>query len=154
VLTIGSQLRELLRLDGMRGRDAHDRAIELLKLVGISAPVRRLESYPHQLSGGMRQRVLIAMALSRGPELLVADEPTTALDATVQAQILDVLRDLQRRMEMSVLFISHDLGLVGGLADRIAVMYAGYVVEIGGSREVLEAPQHPYTRGLLQCIPT
>jgi peptide/nickel transport system ATP-binding protein len=150
VLTIGTQLietlQEHLELDTPA---AAKRSVELLAAVGIPAPEQRLMQYPHQLSGGMRQRVAIAIALSCEPKLLIADEPTTALDVTIQAQILDLLRDLQRRMGLALLLITHDLGVVAEMADRVAVMYAGRIVESGSLRDVVKAPAHPYTRGLL-----
>jgi oligopeptide/dipeptide ABC transporter ATP-binding protein len=127
--------------------------IRLLKLVGIAAPESRAGSYPFQMSGGMQQRVMIAMALASQPKLLIADEPTTALDVTTQAQILDLLRELKNRLGMSMLLITHNLGIVAGIADRVAVMYAGQIVELSPARELLEAPRHPYTRALLASVP-
>lgn len=146
------QIREALTLH--RPEKASERRVaELLRLVGIPSPQIRMRDYPHQMSGGMLQRVMIAMALASEPRLLVADEPTTALDATVQAQILSLLASLQERLGMAVLLISHDLGLVGDFADRVAVMYAGQVVECGPASDVLDAPKHPYTEALLQAAP-
>ena len=152
--TIGDQLTESLhRHRSVSRREARERAIYLLEKVGITAAASRLGQYPHQLSGGLRQRVMIAMALMCGPDLLICDEPTTALDVTIQAQILHLLRDLQREFQMAVVLITHDLGVVARMADRVAVMYAGEIVETGTSEEVFAHPQHPYTRGLLRCIP-
>jgi oligopeptide/dipeptide ABC transporter ATP-binding protein len=135
-------------------RDAWRRAVEAMKVVAIPDHERRARDYPHQLSGGMRQRVMIAMALVNRPQLLIADEPTTALDVTIQKQILDLLRDLQQQFGLAMLFISHDLAVVSGLADRVAVMYAGSIVESGSAQQIFAAPAHPYTRGLLQAVPT
>jgi oligopeptide/dipeptide ABC transporter ATP-binding protein len=151
VLTIGAQLAEV----GPRcsRRTARARGVEQLRQVGLADPARRLRQYPHELSGGMRQRVLIAMALAAGPDLLIADEPTTALDVTVQAQILDLLRTLQQRSGMAMLFITHDLGVVAEIADDVAVMYAGRIVEQAPLPRLLADPRHPYTRGLLACTP-
>ena len=155
VYTVGEQIAESLRLHAQLDRKAaHARAIEMLRQVGIPAPERRVDEYPHQLSGGMRQRVMIAMALACRPDILIADEPTTALDVTVQAQILDLLRRLQAEMNMSILFITHNLGVVAEIAHRVAVMYAGRVVEDAGVYDLFEKPTHPYTRGLLSCLPT
>ncbi|WP_085586405.1 ABC transporter ATP-binding protein [Thalassospira mesophila] len=152
--TIGDQLTEALLLHRKVGRKAATaRAIELLEKVGITAAASRLGQYPHQLSGGLRQRVMIAMALMAEPDLIIADEPTTALDVTIQAQILRLLVDLQREMNMAMILITHDLGVVARVADKVAIMYAGEVVESGRSKDVFTAPQHPYTRGLLRCIP-
>jgi oligopeptide transport system ATP-binding protein len=154
VLTIGDQLGELLRVhSGLSRRDARARAVDLLGLVGIPAPRRRIKDYPHQFSGGMRQRILIAMAIALDPELLIADEPTTALDVTVQAQILDLLGKLREQLDMGVLLITHDLGVVTEVADRLAVMYAGRVVEQGDADTVLDHPAHPYTEALLHSVP-
>jgi peptide/nickel transport system ATP-binding protein len=154
VLTVGRQLREVLRRhQGMRGAAATRRAAELLDLVGIPLPARRLAEYPHQLSGGMRQRVMIAMAVACRPRLLVADEPTTALDVTVQAGILDVLRDLRVEIGTAVLLITHDLGVVADLADRVVVMYAGRTIEQAGTEALFARHCHPYTRGLLEAVP-
>jgi peptide/nickel transport system ATP-binding protein len=133
---------------------AQRRAIELLRRVGIPEPERRIHAYPHEFSGGMRQRVLIAMAISGKPELLIADEPTTALDVSVQAQILRLIAELRREQDLTVLLITHNIGVVAQLCNRIAVMYAGNVVEVGPTRQILQQPQHPYTQGLLRAIPT
>ena len=155
VFTIGNQLREAIQLhQDLSKKDAHLKAVEMLTLVGIPSPSKRIEDYPHQLSGGMRQRVMIAMALSCNPNILIADEPTTALDVTIQAQILDLLRDLQQRVGMALILITHDLGVVAEVADDVAVMYAGRVVEKGSVRDIFKNPSHPYTRGLLNSIPT
>ena len=152
--TIGSQMAEVFeRHRGAGRRAALDRAAELLERVGISGPGMRLGQYPHQLSGGLRQRVMIAMALMCDPELLIADEPTTALDVTVQAQILRLLQKLQRELGLAMLLITHDLGVVARMAQRVSVMYAGQVVESGPVSDLFAAPSHPYTRGLLACIP-
>ena len=154
VYTVGAQIAEVLRIHGRAGRRrAHQRAVELLGMVGIASPEVRAGAYPHQLSGGMRQRVMIAMALACEPKLLIADEPTTALDVTVQAQILDLLRKLKSEIGMGILFITHDLGIVAEFADHLVVMYAGRVVESGAVRPAFERPLHPYTRGLLASIP-
>ncbi len=152
--TIGNQLMEaLLRHRKVTRQEARDRAIFLLEKVGITAAESRLGQYPHQLSGGLRQRVMIAMALMCGPELIIADEPTTALDVTIQAQILLLLAELQKEFNMGMILITHDLGVVARVADRVAVMYAGEVVETGTADEVFNSPTHPYTQGLLECIP-
>ncbi|SHL30620.1 ABC transporter ATP-binding protein [Roseibium suaedae] len=152
--TIGDQLMEALLLHKPVGREAaRARAIELLEKVGITAAESRLGQYPHQLSGGLRQRVMIAMALMCGPELIIADEPTTALDVTIQAQILRLLVDLIREMNMAMILITHDLGVVARVADKVAVMYAGELVETGPAADIFAKPCHPYTRGLLRCIP-
>jgi peptide/nickel transport system ATP-binding protein len=152
--TIGNQLVEALRSHrSVDASAARDRAVFLLEKVGITAAARRLNQYPHQLSGGLRQRVMIAMALMCGPDLIVADEPTTALDVTIQAQILHLLADLKTEFGMAMILISHDLGVVARVADHVAVMYAGEVVESGPARSVFRTPRHPYTRGLLNCIP-
>jgi oligopeptide/dipeptide ABC transporter ATP-binding protein len=152
VFRIGAQIKEMLKLH--RPTAATDAEVtRLLKLVGIPAPESGARDYPHQLSGGMQQRVMIAMALASEPKLLVADEPTTALDVTIQAQILELLRDLQQRLGMAILLITHNLGIVGDMADRVAVMYAGQIVEEAPARELLSRPLHPYTRALLQSVP-
>lgn len=152
--TIGDQLMEALTIHGNTSRKAaRARAIELLQKVGITAAEGRLAQFPHQLSGGLRQRVMIAMALMCEPELIIADEPTTALDVTIQAQILRLLLDLQKEMGMAMILITHDLGVVARVADKVAVMYAGEMVETGPTNEVFSSPSHPYTRGLLRCIP-
>lgn len=153
-MRIGAQIAEVLLIHGVADRRAaHDRALEILRLVRMPDAERRMGYYPHQLSGGQRQRVVIAIAVAAGPSLLVADEPTTALDVTVQAQILDLIRTLRDETGMGVLFISHDLGVIGQLCERVAVMYRGRVVESGRVATVLEDPQHPYTRALLESIP-
>jgi peptide/nickel transport system ATP-binding protein len=152
--TIGTQLTEVLTRHRRVGRAAaRDRAVQLLEKVGITAAAERLAQYPHQLSGGLRQRVMIAMALMCGPKLLIADEPTTALDVTIQAQILRLLASIQRELDMAVILITHDLGIVARVATHVAVMYAGEIVETGTAREVFARPTHPYTQGLLRCIP-
>jgi len=154
VYTIGNQLEETLRIHGRATRaDARRKATELLASVSVPAPERRVDEYPHQLSGGLRQRALIALALACGPDLLIADEPTTALDVTIQAQILDLLRDLQKRLGLALLLITHDLGVVAEMADRVAVMYAGRIVEESPVDTLFSDPQHPYTRGLMASMP-
>jgi peptide/nickel transport system ATP-binding protein len=154
VLTVGRQLREPLRLhQGLDRAGAEKRAIEMLALVGIPEPQRRVQEYPHQMSGGMRQRVMIAMALACNPKLLIADEPTTALDVTVQAQILDLMRDLKRRVGAAVLLITHDLGVVAEVAEHVVVMYAGRKVEEAPAHQLFARPRHPYTQGLLGAVP-
>ena len=152
--TIGNQLMEVYRQHkGASEGQARDRAVELLGKVGIASAAERLIQYPHQLSGGLRQRVMIAMALMCGPELLIADEPSTALDVTIQAQILRLLADLQKDLGIALVLITHDLGVVARIAHRVAVMYAGEIVEEGVAADVFASPRHPYTRGLLACIP-
>jgi len=154
VYTVGDQIAEAIQLHQKKSRkQAMKLAAEMLDLVGIPEPGKRVHNYPHQMSGGMRQRVMIAMALSCGPKLLIADEPTTALDVTIQAQILDLMRQLQREIGMSILFITHDLGVVAEIADRVVVMYAGRAVEEGDVREIFANPQMPYTLGLMNSIP-
>jgi oligopeptide/dipeptide ABC transporter ATP-binding protein len=154
VFTIGNQIAETLRVHGRANRrDARRRAIEWLEAVRIPDATRRVDDYPHQLSGGMRQRTLIAMALSCRPALVIADEPTTSLDATIQSQILDLLREMKSALGLSLLLITHDLGVIAETADRVAVMYAGRIVELGAVRAVFRDPQHPYTRGLLASMP-
>jgi peptide/nickel transport system ATP-binding protein len=154
VLTVGRQIGEALRLhQGLGAQAATRRAIEMLELVGISAAARRVQEYPHQLSGGMRQRVMIAMALACNPKLLIADEPTTALDVTIQAQILDLMRDLKTRLGSAIMLITHDLGVVAEMAQRVVVMYAGRKVEEATVGEIFARPLHPYTRGLLGAVP-
>jgi oligopeptide transport system ATP-binding protein len=154
VLTVGRQIGEALELHkGMDKSASRKRTIELLELVGIPAAKNRVDDYPHQFSGGMRQRVMIAMALSCEPKLLIADEPTTALDVTIQAQILDLIKRLRQELGMAIIMITHDLGVVAGIADRINVMYAGYMVETGTVDEIFHNPRHPYTLGLLKSIP-
>jgi peptide/nickel transport system ATP-binding protein len=154
LLSVGQQIIEVLRRHlGMNRQQARVRAIELLDLVGIANPSARVDQYPHEMSGGMRQRVLIAMALSCEPELLVADEPTTALDVTIQAQILELVADLQQRLGLAVMLITHDLGVVAGLCDRVAVMYSGKLVELASADELFANPAHPYAAGLLRSTP-
>jgi peptide/nickel transport system ATP-binding protein len=154
VFTIGSQIEETLIVHRRATRrTARARALELLEAVSIPEPARRIREYPHQLSGGLRQRALIAISLACNPALVIADEPTTALDVTIQAQILDLLRDLQRRMGLALLLITHDLGVVAEMADRVAVMYAGRIVEQAPVRALFDDPKHPYTRGLMASIP-
>ncbi len=154
VLQIGEQIAEVLRLHkGSTSPQALEQAADLLTQVGISDPGRRLRDYPHQLSGGQRQRVMIAIALACDPKLLIADEPTTALDVTIQAQIMDLLQKLKEERQMTTLLITHDLGVVASNADRLAVMYAGQIVETGSVVQLFENPLHPYTQGLLNCIP-
>ena len=152
VFRVGAQIKESLKLHKPeKATDAE--VIRLLKLVGIPAPESRLKNYPFEMSGGMQQRVMIAMALASEPQLLVADEPTTALDVTIQAQILDLLRDLKQRLGMAILLITHNLGIVGDMADRVAVMYAGQIVELAPARELLRRPLHPYTKALMASVP-
>jgi peptide/nickel transport system ATP-binding protein/oligopeptide transport system ATP-binding protein len=154
VYTVGDQIAEAVRLhQGMGQRAALDRAVEMLTLVGIPSPARRIRDYPHQMSGGMRQRVMIAMALCCDPKLLIADEPTTALDVTIQAQILELMKELRDRLGMAIMLITHDLGVVAEMADDVAVMYAGRVVEKGPVEAIFNNPQHPYTEALLHSIP-
>ncbi len=154
VLTVGRQIGETVMLhEGVSAKDAEQRAVEMLTLVGIPAPGRRVREYPHQLSGGMRQRVMIAMALACSPQLLVADEPTTALDVTIQAQILELMRDLKTRVGAAIMLITHDLGVVAEMAQRVIVMYAGRKVEEGTAEEIFLNPLHPYTRGLMGSMP-
>jgi peptide/nickel transport system ATP-binding protein len=154
VLSVGRQIGETLRLhEGLSQADAEKRSIEMLRFVGIPVPERRVKEYPHQLSGGMRQRVMIAMALACNPQLLIADEPTTALDVTIQAQILDLMRDLKKRVGAAIMLITHDLGVVAEMAERVVVMYAGRKVEEGTAIAIFGNPLHPYTRGLLGSVP-
>ena len=154
VYTCGDQIAEAIELHQGRGRkDAMDMAVEMLRLVGIPLPERRVGEYPHRLSGGMRQRVMIAMALSCNPRLLIADEPTTALDVTIQAQILELMRKLKNELGMAIMLITHDLGVIAEMAERVIVMYAGKVVEEAGVSSLFRDPLHPYTRGLLRAIP-
>jgi peptide/nickel transport system ATP-binding protein len=154
VLTVGRQIGETLRLhQGMSAQQAEDRAVDMLKLVGIPEPERRVKEYPHQLSGGMRQRVMIAIALACNPKLLIADEPTTALDVTIQAQILDLMRDLKHRVGAAIVLITHDLGVVAEVAERVVVMYAGRKVEEAKVGPLFRNPRHPYTQGLLGSVP-
>ena len=153
-LTIGEQLTEGLKTHyKISNKEAKKKAIEMLSLVGLSNPEERLKQYPHQFSGGMRQRIVIAIALICEPELLIADEPTTALDVTIQAQILELFQEIQQRTGVSIILITHDLGVVAKIADRIAVMYAGNIIEIGSKRDIFYNPQHPYTKGLLNSVP-
>lgn len=155
LMTVEQQLSEMIKLHmKLRGTELKNRLIELLDLVGIADPERRLKAYPHELSGGMRQRVMIAIALSCDPDVLIADEPTTALDVTIQAQIVELVQNLQKRLGMAVVWISHDLSLVGQLADRIAVMYGGEILEICETKQLFSNPQHPYTQALLSSKPT
>jgi peptide/nickel transport system ATP-binding protein len=154
VLTVGRQLGETLRLhQGLDKRAAEARAVEMLALVGIPEPRRRVREYPHQMSGGMRQRVMIAMALACTPKLLIADEPTTALDVTIQAQILELMADLKRKVGAAIVLITHDLGVVAEVAERVMVMYAGRKVEEAPVGKLFRAPRHPYTQGLLGAVP-
>lgn len=154
VLTIGEQIMEAIILhQGLNKKDAKLKAIEMLKLVGIPSPEQRVDQYPHEFSGGMRQRAIIAMALSCEPELLIADEPTTALDVTIQAQILDLMRDIKTKRNAAIILITHDLGVVAEMCDKVAVMYAGKVVEYTDVYTIFKKPQHPYTIGLLNSIP-
>lgn len=154
VFTVGQQISEsLVKHKGLSKREAMTKSVELLKLVGIPSPDRRVKNYPYELSGGMRQRVMIAMALACDPEILIADEPTTALDVTIQAQILMLIRDLQKRLGMSVIFITHDLGVVAETCDYVAVMYAGQIVEYADVQTLFSKPNHPYTIGLLKSLP-
>jgi oligopeptide/dipeptide ABC transporter ATP-binding protein len=152
VFRVGYQIAEAVRLH-RRGADAWGESIEMMRMVGLPEPERRLRAYPHEMSGGMQQRVMIAMALACRPRLLVADEPTTALDVTIQAQIMELLRSLQERLHMAVLLITHNLGLVADTAHRVYVMYAGRIVEWGPTASVLDHPAHPYTRALLEAVP-
>ncbi|MDE0406936.1 MAG: ABC transporter ATP-binding protein [Alphaproteobacteria bacterium] len=154
VYSIGDQIAETVRLhEGLSRRDSLDRAIEMLKAVHIPAAERRVREFPHQMSGGMRQRVMIAMALACQPSVLIADEPTTALDVTVQAQVFDLLKELQEKTGTAIILISHDMGAIAEMADRVMVMYAGRIVEEAATDEILESPRHPYTRGLIACVP-
>ena len=151
---VGRQISEAIQLHrNVDGRTALEEAVNMLRMVDIPAPEDRVNDYPHQMSGGMRQRVMIAMALSCRPSLVIADEPTTALDVTIQAQILDLMRTLQEEIGMSIMFITHNLGVVAEMAERVLVMYAGRIVEQGSVNAVFEAPRHPYTKGLMACIP-
>jgi len=154
VMSIGSQIVEAIRLhDEATPREAQERAVEMLQSVGIPDPMRRSRQFPHQMSGGMRQRVMIAMALSSRPDLLIADEPTTALDVTIQAQILELMKRIRQERRMSIMLITHDLGVIADMADDVVVMYAGKVVEAGSADELFERPHHPYTQGLLASLP-
>ena len=154
VFTVGQQIMEALMLHtDMDKAKAKERAIEMLKMVKIPLAEKRFNEYPHQLSGGMRQRVMIAMALSCNPKLLICDEPTTALDVTIQAQILDLINELKEKLGTSIMMITHDLGVIAEVADDVMVMYAGKIVEYGKADDIFESPKHPYTNGLMQCIP-
>lgn len=155
VYTIGNQMIEAIRLHrGLSKRQARGEAIEMLAKVGISNPEGRIDQYAHEMSGGMRQRAMIALALSAGPALLIADEPTTALDVTIQAQVLELMHGLQQELGMAMIFITHDLGVIAQVADEVAVMYLGNIVERGPAKEIIRNPKHPYTQGLLQAIPS
>ncbi len=155
VFTVGDQISEAIKLHmkGLTKSQIHEKTIEMLQLVGIPEPEARINEYPHQLSGGMRQRIMIAMALSCGPELLIADEPTTALDVTIQAQILELINRLQKELGMAVILITHDLGVVAETCDNVAVMYAGKIIEYGSVRDIFHRPKHHYTKGLLNSVP-
>lgn len=154
VYTIGKQIREVLLLHrGLKPQEIDSEIIRILKLVGISSPEKRIKQYSHALSGGMRQRVMIAMALSCQPKLLIADEPTTALDVTIQAQVLELIKELRSKLNLSIMLITHDMGVIADMADRVVVMYSGKVVESGPVGEIFKDPKHPYTQGLLQSIP-
>ncbi|MBM3298540.1 MAG: ABC transporter ATP-binding protein, partial [Deltaproteobacteria bacterium] len=154
VFRVGDQIAEVFRLHrGMNNKEAAAAAVEILRKVGIPSPEDRAKDYPHQMSGGMRQRVMIAMALACDPKLMLADEPTTALDVTIQAQILELMNEIKRSKGMGIILITHDLGIVAEMADRVAVMYTGMIVEEAPVRELFESPQHPYTIGLLKSIP-
>ena len=154
VYSIGDQIAETVRLhEGLGRRDSLDRAVEMLKAVHIPAAERRIREFPHQMSGGMRQRVMIAMALACQPSVLIADEPTTALDVTVQAQVFDLLKELQEKTGTAIILISHDMGVIAEMADRVMVMYAGRIVEEASTEEILDSPKHPYTQGLISCVP-
>ena len=155
VFTVGDQIMEAIMVhESVDEKHVRQRCIQLMKDVGIPSPEERLKDYPHQLSGGQRQRVMIAMALACNPDLVIADEPTTALDVTIQAQILNLFEELQQKRDMSLLYITHDLGVVANIADRICVMYAGIIVEQGGSSDIFHNPRHPYTQGLLASLPS
>lgn len=154
-MTIGKQIMEgIIKHQGASKEEAKAKAIELIDLVGISEPEKRFKQYPHQFSGGMRQRIVVAISLACNPKILIADEPTTALDVTIQAQILELIKDLQKKTGVAVIFITHDLGVVANVADRVAVMYAGKIIEYGTSDDIFYNPQHPYTWGLLGSMPT
>ena len=154
VFTAGDQIAEAIMLHQSASKaEAGKMAVEMLRTVGIPEPERRAAAYPHELSGGMRQRVMIAMAISCRPRVLIADEPTTALDVTVQAQIFDLMRDIQQKFGVAIMLITHDMGAIAEMADRVAVMYAGRMVEKGSADAILDNPRHPYTRGLIGCIP-
>jgi len=154
-MTIGKQIMEgIIKHQGLSKEQAKKKAIELIDLVGISDPEKRFKQYPHQFSGGMRQRIVVAISLACNPKVLIADEPTTALDVTIQAQILELIKDLQKKTGVAVIFITHDLGVVANMADRVAVMYAGKIIEYGTSDDIFYNPRHPYTWGLLGSMPT
>jgi len=154
VYTVGDQIMEAISLhQGLSDRESRNKAIDMLRLVGIPAPEQRVDEYPHQLSGGMRQRVMIGMALSCNPKLLIADEPTTALDVTIQAQILELMKELKDELGMAIMLITHDLGVIAEMAERVVVMYAGKIVEEATAMEIFRDPQHPYTEGLINSIP-
>ena len=153
VFTIRNQIAEAIQLHRPEVRDVDAEIIKHLDLVGITNPAQRLHDYPHQLSGGMQQRVMIAMALSCQPDLLVADEPTTALDVTIQAQIMDQFRELRSKLDMAIILITHNFGIIGNFADKVAVMFRGKIVEYGATKDILGNPQHAYTKALIQCIP-
>ena len=153
VFTIRNQIAEAIKLHRPEVNDIDTEIVKYLDMVGIVNPAQRMHDYPHQLSGGMQQRAMIAMALSMQPDLLIADEPTTALDVTIQAQIIDQLRELKKRLDMSIILITHNFGIIEGIADRVAVMFRGKIVEHGETRSVLSNPQHAYTKALIQCIP-
>lgn len=154
VFSVGDQIAEVvIEHEGISHRAAMDRATEMLRAVKIPSPEQRVKEYPHQLSGGMRQRVMIAMALACRPQVLIADEPTTALDVTVQAQVFDLLQDLQREAGTTIILITHDMGAIAEMADRVAVMYAGRIIESGRVEDILQDPRHPYTQGLISCVP-
>ena len=154
VFTVGNQLREAIELHTDRkGKEAEARAIEMLTLVGVNEPEKRVKQYPYELSGGMRQRIVIAIALASNARIMICDEPTTALDVTIQAKILDEIKEIKRKQKLSVIFITHDLGVVANMADRICVMYAGKIVEVGTAREIFYSPAHPYTWALLSSMP-
>ncbi len=153
VFSIRSQIAEAIRLHRPDVKDVDAEIVRWLDLVGIVDAAKRLKDYPHQLSGGMQQRVMIAMALACQPDVLVADEPTTALDVTIQAQIMDLLRELKEKLHMAIVLITHNFGIIGGIADNVAVMYRGHIVEYGPAEKILKRPEHPYTRALLDCIP-
>ncbi|HYB92445.1 MAG TPA: ABC transporter ATP-binding protein [Candidatus Binataceae bacterium] len=154
VFTVGSQIGEAIRLhQGTSRQETRARAIEAVRMVGIADPERRVDDYPHQLSGGMRQRVMIAMALACNPKVLIADEPTTALDVTIQAQILDLIRELQARLKLAVILVTHDLGIVAEYADDVTILYSAHVMEQASAAELFRSPLNPYTRGLLESIP-
>ncbi|MFC1847309.1 ABC transporter ATP-binding protein [Chloroflexota bacterium] len=155
VFTVGDQIAEQIKLHlGLKHKAATEKAVYLMEQVGIPQAGERMKEYPHQFSGGMKQRVMIAVALSCDPEILIADEPTTALDTTIKAQILDIFQDLKQKKDMSILFITHDLGTVAGIADRIVVMYGGRLAESGTTIDIFDQPKHPYTHGLINCLPS